>query len=63
MEEQMEITVIEIHPYDLAELMYSPTMKQIGSYRNLGDEVYEWAGVRYHRNPLAARIDGPHTIV
>ena len=56
-------TIIEIHPYDFAELISAPlTIEQINSLKTLGDETFEFDGKTYHRSPKTPRTPGEHFI-
>jgi hypothetical protein len=63
MEVPMERTVIEIHPYDLAELLQKIPFEQgVDKYRKVDDELFEVNGQLYHRTVSVPRTPGPHTI-
>lgn len=56
--------VIEIHPYDFAELLTTPIspMKLLDSFKQREDGLLEFDGKLYHRTSSAPRTPGPHTI-
>jgi hypothetical protein len=59
----MKRTVIEIHPYDLAELLQNmPVELCFNNYRKVGDDLCEVNGQLYHCTVSAPRTPGPHTI-
>jgi hypothetical protein len=58
---------IEIHPYDFAELMEEASFDELLTIKKYpADDRHtnfiEFNGTLYHRNDLAPRTEGPHTI-
>lgn len=62
-----ELSVIEIHPYDLCEyLSTTETITKIKAekfkFQDLGNNFFAIEEKVYHRNPNTPRTDGPHSI-
>lgn len=61
----MEPTVIEIHPYDLAELLQNvrPSVEDMQANQQLDRRhMIQLDGKTYHQNADQPRSTGPHTI-